>query len=531
MRLESNMPENDQVISFPTLPVSKPTIETIMVGKDILDLLTGSMYINPLNIFREYVQNAADAIDDARDEGLTFSEGSGIAISLDHKERLIRIRDNGISIPANDFVSRLTSIGDSQKRGKMLRGFRGVGRLSGLGYCQELVFRGRAEGAPKITEVRWDGRALREKVRDQLFVGGLSEVVQAVVTVNELPVNGFPKRFFEVELRKVSRLRNDLLLNEDAIRNYLSQVAPVPFGEDFLFGQEIQKRLEAHGIKAPIHIEINDGKGQIFHRAHNRIPTTGKVSEPIRDVEYVEYQGLDGEVCAVGWIADHSYAGAIPKKFGLGGIRLRVGNIQIGDESISAEFFPESRFAGWVIGDIHIISPKILPNGRRDEFEPSVHYSHLQGELTLHAKKITQRIRERSAQRNRLRLVQQQLGVAKEWVNVVTEKPLPPLLIEVIQEMAKEKLVQAAKDLDKLKDESEDRTLAVRWISELQTAVSELLITIDSDTQNKSSNNLEKSLATALKTILASMKSPKIAIELSIDVLNAIQKRFRHTGK
>lgn len=527
MRLEADMSENGQVIIFPMGPTPKPVNEPIVVGKDILDLLTGSMYVNPLNIYREYVQNAADAIDDARDGGLVFRQEPGIAISLDHKERLILIRDNGISIPAKDFVGRLTSIGDSRKRGKMLRGFRGVGRLSGLGYCQELIFRGRAEGDSKVTEVRWDGRALREKVRDQFFVGGLAEVVQAVVTVNELPGNGFPQRFFEVELRKVSRLRNDLLLNEDAIRNYLSQVAPVPFSEDFLFGQEIQKRLKAHGIKAPIHIEINDGKGQIFHRAHNRIPTTGKVPELVRDVEYVEYQGLDGEVCAVGWISDHSYAGAIPKKFGLGGIRLRVGNIQIGDESISAEYFPESRFAGWVIGDIHIISPKILPNGRRDEFEPSPHYSHLQGELTLQAKKITQRIRERSAQRNRLRLVQQQLCTAQEWVNAVTEKPLPPLLIEVIQEIAKEKLVQATKEIDKLKDESEDRALAVGRISELQTTVSEFLpLTIETD---KSSNILEKPLVAALKTILAGMKSPKIGIELSVEMLNAL-KIGRHAG-
>ena len=498
--------------------------ENIVVGKDILDLLTGSMYIDPLNIYREYIQNAADAIDEAHDKGLSFIEQPSVLISFDHIERAIKIRDNGVSICTEDFVRRLTTIGASQKRGKKLRGFRGVGRLSGLGYCQELIFRGRAEGDSKVSEIRWDGRILREKIRDQDFNGGLAEVIQAAVTVNTLEGDGFPSRFFEVEIKKVSRLRNDLLLNENAIRNYLSQVAPVPFSEDFHFGKEIQKRLKAHGIKEPIHIEINDGKGQIFHRAHNRIPTNGKVSELVRDVEYVEYQDLDGEVCAVGWIADHSYIGAIPKKFGFGGIRLRVGNLQIGDESISAGFFPESRFAGWVIGDIHIISPKILPNGRRDEFEPSAHYSHLQGELTLQAKKITQRIRERSAQRNRLRLVQQQLGAAQEWVNIVTEKSFPALLIEVIQEIAKEKLVQAAKEIDKLKDESEDRPLAVRRISELQGGLNELLPhPTASDNQNKLSNNFEKPLAAAFKTILVSTKSPKIAIMLLVEVLNAIE--------
>lgn len=501
----------------------RPITDSVIVGKDILDLLAGSMYINPLNIYREYVQNAADAIDEARDKGLSFTRQPEVEILFDHVERSVKIRDCGIGIPSNEFEQRLTTIGASQKRGKQLRGFRGVGRLSGLGFCQELIFRSRAEGDSKVSEIRWDGRTLREKMRDQDFNGGLAEIIQAAVTVNTAPADGFPNRFFEVELRKVSRLRNDLLLNEDTVRSYLSQVAPVPFREDFQFGQEIQNRLEMHGVRAPIHIEINDGKGQIFHRAKNKILLTDTVFDPVRAIEYVEYQGSDGEICAIGWITDHSYAGAIPKKHGLGGIRLRAGNIQIGDESILADFFPEARFAGWAIGDIHIISPKILPNGRRDEFEPSMHYSHLQEELTLQAKKITQLIRERSAQRNRLRSVQQQLGAAHEWIKAATEKPLPPLLIKVLQDVAALKLAQAVKEAAKLENESEDQALAATRILEVETALSELpLCATAAHTKNGLSNNLEKPIAAALKTILSHAKNPRAGIDLAVEVLNAI---------
>src|SRR5260370_5973379 len=38
----------------------------VTVGKDILELLSSSMYLEPLTIYREYIQNCADAIDDAR---------------------------------------------------------------------------------------------------------------------------------------------------------------------------------------------------------------------------------------------------------------------------------------------------------------------------------------------------------------------------------------------------------------------------------------------------------------------------------
>ena len=41
----------------------EPLTTQIVVGKDILDLLSSSMYIDPMAIYREYVQNAADAID------------------------------------------------------------------------------------------------------------------------------------------------------------------------------------------------------------------------------------------------------------------------------------------------------------------------------------------------------------------------------------------------------------------------------------------------------------------------------------
>jgi molecular chaperone HtpG len=496
---------------------------SVMVGKDILDLLAGSMYVNPLNVYREYVQNAADSIDEARDQGLLFSQQPDVLITFDQIARSVKIRDSGVGIPARDFAARLTTIGASQKRGKMLRGFRGIGRLSGLGYCQELIFRGRSEGDKKVMEVHWDGRALREKIRDQAFDGGLAEIVQAAVTVNTLPADGFPNRFFEVELRKVSRLRNDLLLNEDAVRHYLSQVAPVPFREDFLFGEEIQKNLELYGIRPPIHIEINDGKGQVFHRAQNKIPLTDKMFDQVRGVEYVTYQGVDGDVCAIGWITDHSYAGVIPKKLGLGGIRLRAGNIQVGDELILAEFFPESRFAGWAMGDIHIISPKILPNGRRDEFEPSTHYSHLQGELTIQARQITHRIRERSAQRNRSRSVQQQVGTIQEWLDVADKKSLPPLLTKVIREVAEEKLVQAHKDAERLNNSSEDFSGALGRIAELDTALAKFPSCATTGSADKSSEKLEKPLAAALKTILKSAKNPKAGFDLAIEVLKAIE--------
>src|SRR5262245_20913577 len=113
-----------------------------VVGKDILELLTSAMYIDPLCIYREYIQNAADAIDEADAAGLFRTKTAPrIDIHLDLPSRCIKIRDNGIGVSAKVFARRLTALGASKKRWGKARGFRGVGRLAGLAYCQQLIFR------------------------------------------------------------------------------------------------------------------------------------------------------------------------------------------------------------------------------------------------------------------------------------------------------------------------------------------------------------------------------------------------------
>ena len=80
----------------------------IMVGKDVLELLSSAMYVDPLSIYREYVQNAADAIDEARANGVLPSSTAGqVDIRIDSERRAITIRDNGAGIPINLAPQRL----------------------------------------------------------------------------------------------------------------------------------------------------------------------------------------------------------------------------------------------------------------------------------------------------------------------------------------------------------------------------------------------------------------------------------------
>src|SRR5580765_4691399 len=100
---------------------------SIVVGKDILELLSTAMYVDPRTLYREYAQNAADGIDAAVAAGLLSPALRGrVDIQIDPGEREIRIRDNGIGVSSNDSSRILTALGSSSKRGTRARGFRGV---------------------------------------------------------------------------------------------------------------------------------------------------------------------------------------------------------------------------------------------------------------------------------------------------------------------------------------------------------------------------------------------------------------------
>ncbi len=100
-------------------------LEDVVIGKDVLELLSSAMYVDPMTIYREYVQNAADAIDDARREGILAKEERGtVAIAIDPASRSVRIRDNGSGVAWPEFARKLTALGASGKRGKAARGFR-----------------------------------------------------------------------------------------------------------------------------------------------------------------------------------------------------------------------------------------------------------------------------------------------------------------------------------------------------------------------------------------------------------------------
>jgi len=418
----AHRPGDKGLAENPSLPS-----EDILIGKDVLELVTTAMHVDPITIYREYMQNAADSIDEARQRGLLApNERGSVTIEIEPATRSVRIRDNGRGVEWPRFVRCLTSIGASTKRGMPLRGFRGVGRLAGLAYAQELIFRSRAKDEELVSELRWDCRALKSDLRNAESNGGASHLIRKIVTASQIKSVGYPKRFFEVELKGMIRLGSDSLLNPTAISEYLAQVAPVPFAPDFGFGADITDALRSTIPLGELDLNVSGVAGPIYRPHRDSFATASKRSSSFERLQLVEVPSVDGEIAAIGWILHHNYAGSVPQTSLIRGLRLRCGNIQVGSDTLLDELFPEPRFNSWAVGELHVVDRRIVPNGRRDNFENDVHFNNLLNHLTPLARSIVRHCRVSSRKRHLLHQFALEEQDARQRLAILTQGTLAP---------------------------------------------------------------------------------------------------------
>lgn len=397
-------------------------ISDIVIGNDVLELVSSAMYVDPMTVYREYVQNSADAIDEARRQGvLTVDEPGRVEIAIDPSRRSIRIRDNGSGVPWPEFGRKLTALGGSAKRGTPARGFRGVGRLAGLGYAQELIFRSRIAGEDLVSELRWDCRGLKAALRAASVGTGVADLIHSIVSIGRVSAVEYPERFFEVELKGVVRLRSDRLMGPVGVSEYLGQVAPVPFAPDFTFGAEITAALRTFVDLGELDIRI-EGLETSVYRPHRNDFIDEKHRITFENVEIIKIPGIDNEIAAVAWVLHHEYEGAIPNGALIKGLRLRSGNVQVGDHSLLEDLYPEPRFNVWSAGEVHVIDRRIVPNGRRDHFEQNAHYNNLTNQLTPTARDIARRCRTSSVRRKWQREFELQAESVDGTIEVISQR-------------------------------------------------------------------------------------------------------------
>lgn len=106
-----------------------------IVGAGIVEIITESLYDKPIVVFREYVQNSADAF-----SSMCETEMSELEINIINADNNLYFIDNGTGINEENFQNKMISIANSQKTRTKNIGYKGIGRLSGLSYCKNLWF-------------------------------------------------------------------------------------------------------------------------------------------------------------------------------------------------------------------------------------------------------------------------------------------------------------------------------------------------------------------------------------------------------
>ena len=121
-------------------------------------------------------------------------------------------------------------------------------------------------------------------------------------------------------------------------------------------------------------LEILSGaSGETVSRPHvAAVEVRVGVTDPFNEVQLIKIDAIDEGTAAAGRILHHGYTGALPVSCNVRGLRVRCGNIQVGDDRIFEELYPESRFNAWSVGEFHVIDSRIIPNGWCDRLFVSV---------------------------------------------------------------------------------------------------------------------------------------------------------------
>lgn len=352
------------------------------IGAFVLETLTLGMYGEPRHTLREYVQNSFDGIRAAQRTRFLTERGK-VTISMGEDE--ITIRDNGMGVSTSQAWKTLTSIGASKKDRQRDAGFRGIGRLAGMAYCDELIFRTTFPGEAEISTLTFDCDALLKAMNpdeggDVELSGLLSRSIRMTTTADETQKD---QHFFEVALRGLSKAP-EILKNADEVRDYLAETVPVDFHPDWERRKAIEDRYRSNfGTSLEtidVFVKADESAEQIFkHYGESYEHAKGEM-----DLESIEYFSGSGNRFWA-WVGTMSESAAVTD-WRTRGLRVRVRNIQVDGTEISESLFSRvkpsyGRFSTYYVGEIYIDPESVIPNARRDGFEENKDWLDIRSEL------------------------------------------------------------------------------------------------------------------------------------------------------
>ncbi len=315
------------------------------VGASIVEIITESLYDKPIVVFREYVQNSADSLRVAEEDDST----SSLAIKIWKDQDSLYFLDNGTGIAPEKFASTMGSIADSAKIKSKNIGYKGIGRLSGLSYCQKLSFINIVDyqqnrfqtytiDCQKYAQLRKNGELNNLQFVDLMKSISHFEEHPDASTIKTILSSKDSNSLFEhrntgflVILSSISLVLNAAVDERSFLEN-LSWLLPVPFQEELLSpgGSDDTHELFLDLSKAPAFSDDFTMPAKAFNISYNGNSIKRPITRSLlRD--YLCKSNLEQYAVCV-----HTFSNAgiaINNKNSFSGIRMYIDNILLCDES------------------------------------------------------------------------------------------------------------------------------------------------------------------------------------------------------
>ena len=331
-------------------------------GKKLLKICMGDIYPNPMVVYREYIQNSCDSLQEAEKAGL-FEKNVQKMVSICINSDSITIHDRGVGVRMADVVTSLIDLSFSQKNGESI-GRYGIGRLTGAKYCDEVIFETSAKGEDKKSIVKFNAKMAR-KIIDSDDDMECTDVVDKVTTCtreDEL----VDQHYFRVTLNKVFEQH---LLDENGARQYLAETVPVDFSSTFKdyhlnpAFEEFPEYAERYN-KVPCCIVILNG-APINKLYGSSVINSSNQEERIGKIRFFKLMN-ENELLAWGWYAMTVTAKQFISSVPFRKIRLRQLNMAVGDLTYFDNLYRKDADAPYFIGEVYAVHPQIEPTTGRE---------------------------------------------------------------------------------------------------------------------------------------------------------------------
>lgn len=357
------------------------------IGKDQMRQYMGAMYENSMVVYREYLQNACDAVEIAFRENLIPNRRqANIAVSIDQYNKTITIEDVGIGIARENIGDYLVSVASSDKYKKGLVGKHGIGRLNGANYCDKIIYETSFAGEPVKSTLIWDVKKAREICADDSLDWDVTQIIDFVTHLKEEEYEDADKHYCKVTLVNVN---DERLLDRELVKQYVEQIVSVDYSTEFKDNVRTPALLKPENSSYKQRFEDL----WVYQVTVDNIPIQKTYASEFDDKVlggmqlFVLRDEKTQEELAWGWFALNRRAeqfNGLPFSY----IRARHHNFQIGREDLLNSYHKNSTAASYVVGELHITHPNIEPTGTRDGIEGGPDKARLELALRKFFKKI-----------------------------------------------------------------------------------------------------------------------------------------------